>query len=206
MQTAAFGSKIFEVSSSRQYTPDGINISESLNIEMQAIEGKKPATYIKGLNEMKLGFSVKLDARSVDVLAEINFWLAKLRSKTPEFLSIGGKVWGTNKMLLAEVKISDAKIIGKDVYSQASMDLSFAEYVSAGYAKQEGSASASTASSVSSNKVTKSKSTNHKAQQIKLEHTKKPSLETMSQDWKQTKISFLPSGTNSRGGGFTGAT
>ena len=63
----SFGSKQFEVSYYKIYTPDGTAIAEGLDYEEQSRAGDKPLIYIKGLKNMSVKFSVKLNARFVDV-------------------------------------------------------------------------------------------------------------------------------------------
>ena len=68
--SASFGSKTFEVSTDKIYTPSDISLSESLSYEEQERAGDKPAIYIKALGALSQTLTVKLDARWVDVQQE----------------------------------------------------------------------------------------------------------------------------------------
>ncbi len=135
----SFGSKQFEVSYYKIYTPDGTAIAEGLDYEEQSRAGDKPLIYIKGLKNMSVKFSVKLNARFVDVEKEVSFWLLKMRSGVPEILTLGNKAWGTNKMLLTNVDASNLNWASDGTYLGGDLSLSFIEYVGAG-ADEDGNA------------------------------------------------------------------
>ena len=136
MSVGAFGDKIFEVNHNRIYTPDGINGKESLNVEMQETDGGKPATYIKGINAMEISFDITLKHPYCDVQSEIDWWLKKLNTKIPEYLTLGDKAFCSNKMLLKDVGFSDVVIVaGKTV--KAVLNLSFNEWTKEGYDKNK---------------------------------------------------------------------
>ncbi len=128
----SFGSKKFEVSPNKIYTPDGTSISEALDYEEQERAGDKPLIYIKGLKNMSVKFSIKLNAMFVDVEKEISFWVLKMRSGVPETLILGNKAWGTNKMLLANVDASELRWASDGTYLGGDLSLSFIEYVGSG--------------------------------------------------------------------------
>ena len=137
MSIATYGSKTFTVSSKKIYTIDGISFSQALDIETQEVEGKKPATYIKGIGLIPLSFSLNLDARFVDVPAEFNWWNNKLLSKTPEVFTLGGKVLSKNKFLLKSVAAAEI-VQGKNgSWLKLKLGLEFEEYTSKGYKKEE---------------------------------------------------------------------
>ena len=137
MPIATFGAKTFDVSKNKIYTLDGLAFSQALNVETQEVEGKKPATYIKGINLIPLSFSIVLDARFVDVKSEIDWWNQKLTSKTPEVFTIGGKVLSQNKFLLKSVSTADVVIGKAGAFLKAKLDLSLEEFASVGYKKPE---------------------------------------------------------------------
>lgn len=89
MQTAKYGSKKFEVTSKKIYTPDSFEISESLNIETEEVAGKKPKVTIKGIELKEASFSVVLDERFVNVSSERSFWKSACTSKKSQALYIG---------------------------------------------------------------------------------------------------------------------
>lgn len=129
---ASFGTKAFEVSYKKIMTPSDISVSEKLSYSKQERAGDKPAIYVKGLDAMEIGLSLKLDARFVDVAQEITFWLVKMRAAVPEKLTIGSQTWGSWKALLTEVSVGGVNILGDGTYSAATISLSFVEYVAAG--------------------------------------------------------------------------
>ena len=103
---ASFGSKTFEVSTDKIYTPSDISLSESLSYEEQERAGDNPAIYIKALGALSQTLTVKLDARWVDVEQEFTWWLVKMRTAVPETLMLGDRAWGAGKALLTQVDLS----------------------------------------------------------------------------------------------------
>lgn len=129
---ASFGSKVFEVSTNKIYTPSDISLSESLSYETQERAGDKPAIYVKALGALSQSLTVKLDARWVDVQQEYTWWLVKMRTAVPETLYLGTRAWGAGKALLTQVDLSDIVIAGNGGYLSAILSLAFIEYVAAG--------------------------------------------------------------------------
>ena len=129
---ASFGSKVFEVSTNKIYTPSDISLSESLSYVTQERSGDKPAIYVKALGALSQSLTVKLDARWVDVQQEYTWWLVKMRTAVPETLYLGTRAWGAGKALLTQVDLSDIVIAGNGGYLSATLSLSFIEYVAAG--------------------------------------------------------------------------
>lgn len=128
----SFGSKTFEVTSNKIYTFSDYSLSESLSYETQERSGDKPAIYVKALGELTQSINVKLDARWVDVEQEIVWWMVKMRTAVPEYLTIGEHTWGTGKALLTSVNVSDLVEAGDGTYLSATLALSFVEYAAAG--------------------------------------------------------------------------
>ena len=129
---ASFGSKVFEVSTNKIYTPSDISLSESLSYETQERAGDKPAIYVKALGALSQSLTVKLDVRWVDVQQEYTWWLVKMRTAVPETLYLGTRAWGAGKALLTQVDLSDIVIAGNGGYLSATLSLFFIEYVAAG--------------------------------------------------------------------------
>ncbi len=173
MAIATFGSKQFVVSHNKIYTIDGITFSQALNVESQDVEGKKPATYIKGVGLIPLSFSLDLNARFIDVKAEIDWWNNKMLSKVPEVFTIGGKIISRNKFLLKSVAASEITIGKNGKFIKAKLDLQFEEYASSG--KKANSSSKKTKKKKSSKKSKKETSHKFSAEAIKAiqEATKK---------------------------------
>lgn len=139
MGLGAFGKKLFEVSDKSIITPDGINIGESLNVEMQETDGGKPATYVKGISAMSISFDIPLNYLFCGVEDEIEWWLKKMRSKTPEYLTLGNKTYGTNKMLVQDVKVNDLLLAPNGLHMKANLSLSFSEWTKKGYKRDDNS-------------------------------------------------------------------
>ncbi len=154
MAIATFGTKQFVVSKNKIYTIDGISFSQAINVETQEVEGRKPSSFIKGIGLIPLSFSVMLDARFVDVKAEIDWWDNKLLSLKPEVFTLGGKVISKNKFLLKSVSKSELQMGKNGLYLKAKLDLQFEEYSFSGTKK--------------STKSKKSKSKNKKEESHKM--------------------------------------
>ena len=144
MGLGAFGNKVFEVNLKKIYTFAGLVVSDSLNVEMQETEGGKPATYIKGKNQMDISIDITLLSQFCDVQAEIDWWFFKMRSETPEYLTLGSKTFGTNKMLLHSVSMADTIISPTGDYVKAKLSLGFSEWTKKGYKKPDSSGSTTT--------------------------------------------------------------
>lgn len=129
---ASFGSKTFEVSTDKIYTPSDISLSESLSYEEQERAGDKPAIYTKALGALSQTLTVKLDARWVDVEQEFTWWLVKMRTAVPETLMLGSRAWGAGKALLTKVDLSSLVIAGDGSYRSGVLSLSFIEYAAEG--------------------------------------------------------------------------
>ena len=129
---ASFGSKTFEVSTNKIYTPSNISLSESISYEEQDRSGDKPAIYVKALGALSQTLTVKLDARWVDVQQEFTWWLVKMRTAVPETLMLGSRAWGTGKALLTKVDLSGVVIAGDGSYRSGVLSLSFIEYAAEG--------------------------------------------------------------------------
>lgn len=125
MIPAKFGSKKFEVSAKKIYTPDGLSYSEELNIEETEVKDKKPTITIKGIKLMPLDFEVILDSRFVDVEDELQFWQKTLLSKKSQTFVLGNTTLG--KFYLTKRSVSDISMNRNGVYTRAKLALSFTE-------------------------------------------------------------------------------
>ena len=125
MVTVQYGSKKFEVKSNKIYTPDGIEISESLSTEEVEVKGKKPTLNIKGIGLQTINMSVKLDCRFVNVETELRYWKNILLGKGSAILTIGA--YQVGKMFHTSYKIADFVLASSGEYINAVIDLSFTE-------------------------------------------------------------------------------
>lgn len=176
MITAKFGTKIFEVSSKKIYTPSGVSVSEELNIEETEVSGKKPTVSIKGVKLQPLSFDVKLDSRFVDVLTEIKFWKNTLLAKKSQNFSLGNSSMG--KFFLTKYDLKSITINKNGVYTSALISLSFTEDGAA--TNSAGASSTPTTKKATAVKSSSSKST---ALTIKVGATIKPKSGTR---WYET--------------------
>lgn len=125
MITAKFGSKKFEVSSKKIYTPSGLSISEELNIEETDVSGKKPKVNIKGIKLQGLSFDLKLDARFVDVDTELRWWKNTLLAKKSQLFYLGNYTIG--KFYLTKYDVKETAINKNGIFTKAIISLSFTE-------------------------------------------------------------------------------
>lgn len=125
MITAKFGSKSFEVSSKKIYTPDGVSISEELNTEETEVSGKKPTVNVKGIKLKSLSFDIKLDSRFVDVYTEISYWEKILKAKTSQSFKLGSHTLG--KFYLTKTDLKNITLAKNGDYTGATLSLSFKE-------------------------------------------------------------------------------
>lgn len=136
MVIAAFGNKIFSVSSNKINTFDGLAYSGELQTEAQDVAGQKPSTYIKGDGLMPVSMELDLKVEfGLNVRAEIDNWQKVRAAAIPQFLNIGGKPLSVNRFLLKSVSVSEVKIDGRGGYRSAKVALTFEEYVRAGSAE-----------------------------------------------------------------------
>lgn len=125
MIPAKFGSKSFEVSAKKIYTPDGVSIAEELDIEETAVSGKKPTVKVKGVKLQSLSFELKLDTRFVDVVAELRFWKNALLGKTSQMFTLGKYTVG--KFFLTKYEDTEIVINKDGEYVSARITLTFTE-------------------------------------------------------------------------------
>ena len=124
MVTAKFLSKQFEVSSKKIYTPNGLTLSEELNVEETEVSEKKPTVSFKKKLQ-NLSFDVKLDSRFVDVQKEIEDWRKLMRNQLSDFFILGNFTLG--KYFLTKVDVKDISIAKSGDYTGATISLSLIE-------------------------------------------------------------------------------
>lgn len=166
MVTAKFGSKNFEVKSDKIYTPNGVSLSEELNLEEIEVSGKKPTVNIKGVKLQDLSFDVKLDCRFVDVWDEISFWKKTLLAKKPAIFKLGAQILG--RYYLYKMDTKQIVIGKKGVYISAVISLSFKE--DGAYTNKTTTTSSTTAKKVTTVKA----STTTTAKKVRKGSTIKP--------------------------------
>ncbi len=133
MQVAAFGKKVFSVSSTRVYTPTDISFSGELQTDTQEVDKAKPSTYIKGPGLETMSFTLSLDSGlGVNVRDEIDYWRRVRDSGKPDVFLIGGRPVSNYRWLLTSVEPSEIVIVGAGKYLKAKLSLKFEEYVRPG--------------------------------------------------------------------------
>ena len=125
MVSAKFGTQNFYVSPTTIYTPDGVSISEELDLEEKEVSGKKPTVKVKGIKLQGLSFELKLDVRFVDVQAKLYFWKNTLLKKKSEFFYLGSYLIG--KFFLTKYDVKNIKINKNGEITSALISLSFSE-------------------------------------------------------------------------------
>lgn len=141
MITAKFGSKSFEVSKSKIYTPNGITYTDSIELEETEVSKKKPKVTLKSKGLREISFDLLLDVRFVNVETEIKAWDNLLNKATAQTFTLGKMNLG--KFFLTKVSKSDFVMIKTGQLTQAKLSLSF---------KEKPSSSTSSSSSSSSSK------------------------------------------------------
>ena len=125
MITASFGSKKFNVSSSKIYTPDGTAISEEIEFDEKEVKGKKPEQTFKSIKLQSMSFDIKLDARFVTIETELRWWKNKLLAHSSDIFILGGCKIG--KFYLQKYDLKDVVINKKGIYVKATLSLTFVE-------------------------------------------------------------------------------
>lgn len=138
MPIATFQKKVFQVSSDRKYTFNGLTWGAGLDTEAQEKLKDKPSTYIKGigLNTLSIEITLRQDF-GMNVRAEIEQWEAIRDKQIPDYFILGTKPVSKNKFLLKSVTVSDPEIDGRGRILKASLKLEFEEYVRAGKAQSK---------------------------------------------------------------------
>ena len=126
MVTASFGNKKFEVSLKKIYTPSGVAISESIEIEEKEVAGGKPTTTVKAIKLMELSFDLKLVNGLVNVYDEVNEWFALLKKKEARKFTLGKHSFGTYMLKNCSLKEINTNNVGE--WTSATLSLSFTQW------------------------------------------------------------------------------
>ena len=138
MTTGKFGSRTFDVTLTRIFTPKDISVSGELSTSEAETTGKKPSTTIKGPGLEKVGLEFRLLAvAGVDIKTEVDAWRALRDAGVAYPLILFGEAVSLNKYLLTSCALSDVtatKVNGQPVMSAATLKLDFTEYQPPGVA------------------------------------------------------------------------
>jgi hypothetical protein len=133
MAIASFAGKEFSVSPTRIYPFTDLSASGSISTESQEREGKKPATYVKGLGLENFSISIPLIAQNkVNIRDEYDSWKKIRDAVTPYFFILGGKPIIENKVLLQSVELSNTVFNSDKVITKGTIQLKFEEYAAKG--------------------------------------------------------------------------
>lgn len=126
---ASWGGKNFEISSTNMYPMFGLEIDNgALSTETAKPSGTNiPKTTVKGVQPGKISFSILLDARYVNVRAEIDSWTKLKTDKKPYDFLLGGSKYGSGQYLLLSANPKDMIIDGKGYIIRANLEISMTE-------------------------------------------------------------------------------
>ena len=125
MIIATFGNKYFEVSSKKIYTPNGLSLSEEIEIEETAVSGKKPTVKVKGIKLKTMTFELKLDSRFVDVEKELTDWENILKAKGTRRFNLGNRNLG--QYYLSKIEQKEYVLNKNKAFASATISLTFIE-------------------------------------------------------------------------------
>ncbi|MTI49710.1 MAG: hypothetical protein FH761_17910 [Firmicutes bacterium] len=136
---ALFGKKSFSVSLDKIYTFDGIKMSARLNTDKQDNNGRKPSTYIKGVDLASFNITVRLDInQGVHPMNELEDWMDMLNQKKAYYFLLGGKPFMNTRFLLVDVTSSDEILDNQGNILSMELSLKFDEFVRAGTVSKQG--------------------------------------------------------------------
>ncbi len=141
MALANFGPKIFEVSSNKYYTFEGLNYTTAVETETIENEGGKPSTYIKGYSLDTLSLAVKLNSKFHIIDEEIESWRNIMKSNTPYYFIIGNKPLCPNKMKIKSLSFSETQNNRNGKFMKVTINIQFEEFVKEGTKEQKEAAS-----------------------------------------------------------------
>lgn len=154
MVTGSFGTKKFEVSANKIYTPNGLSLSEEIELEETAVSGAKPTVKVKGVKLKTVSFELKLDGRFVNITTEISFWESTMKAKKPKELKLGIHKLGW--YYITKYSITSYTIRKDGAYRSATISLSFTEDPKNGVTTTTSSTKTTTATTQKATTVKKS--------------------------------------------------
>lgn len=142
-EVISFAGKILGIDSKKQQMPQGMNFEAALDKETQESSSSKPLTWRKGTKLESVKFEVILAAENGIVpRKEYEEWREILNKGEPQTLSIGGRPYIANKMLLVEVLASEIEMLADGKIRKLLMELVFEEYVQEGKKQASGAGGA----------------------------------------------------------------
>lgn len=125
----SFGYQNFRADIKQIYTPNGISLEFGKELETQGTTGKKPISYLKSINLIKIGFRLHLSRRlGVGVESKIDAWKTMAENNIPYAFLIGGKPVSKNRFVCKSVKADIKEIDKKGVIITAVLDITVEEY------------------------------------------------------------------------------
>lgn len=143
-EVISFAGKVLGIDSKKQQMPQGLSFEAALDKETQESSSSKPLTWRKGAKLESVKFEVILAVENGIVpRKEYEEWREILNKGEPQTLSIGGRPYIANKMLLVEVLASEIEMLADGKIRKLLLELAFEEYVQEGKKQASGAGSAS---------------------------------------------------------------
>lgn len=125
----SFGYQNFRADIKQIYTPNGISLEFGKELETQGTTGKKPISFIKSVNLIKIPFKIHLSRRlGVGVESKIEAWQTMAENTIPYTFLIGGKPVSKNRFLCTNVKVDVKELNADGVIVTAVLDITLEEY------------------------------------------------------------------------------
>lgn len=138
-EVVSFAGKTLGIDSQSLRMPQGMTFEAGIDAETQESNSDKPLTWRKGTKLEAVSFEVLLDAANgVIPRKEFEEWREIMNQREPHPLSVGGRPYINNKMLLKEVGASEIQTMGDGKILKMLLKLTFEEYVQEGKKQASG--------------------------------------------------------------------
>lgn len=125
----SFGYQNFKADINQVYTPNGISLEFGKQLETQGTTGKKPISYLKSIDLIKIPFKIHLSRRlGVGIESKIEAWQTMAENNIPYTFVIGGKPVSKNRFICTNVKANIKEIDKKGVIVTADLEITLEEY------------------------------------------------------------------------------
>lgn len=128
-----FGYQVFEASSMRVYTPNGLEFEWGKETDTQGIVGQKPISYIKSIALIRANFRIHSSRfLGSDPEAVRAAWAEMAENNMTYGFLVGSEYVGT-RFIVKSVKMSNTRYNGKGKLISADFDISVEEYAGENY-------------------------------------------------------------------------
>jgi hypothetical protein len=125
----SFGYQNFRADIKQIYTPNGISLEFGKQLETQGTTGKKPISYLKSVDLIRIPFKIHLSRRlGVGVESKIDAWKTMAENNIPYAFLIGGKPVSKNRFICTSAKANIKEIDKNGVIVTADLDITLEEY------------------------------------------------------------------------------